>query len=68
MRAEPSFAVASSLSMPWTERSSSSTARMIDCSTSLGVAPGRAIETVTVADADVRAVYQYLIGSEREAR
>ncbi len=27
-----------------------------------------AIETVTVADADVRAVYQYLIGNEREAR
>ena len=26
------------------------------------------IETVTVADADVRAVYQYLIGSEGEAR
>ncbi len=26
------------------------------------------IETVSVADADVRAVYQYLIGSEREAR
>ncbi len=27
-----------------------------------------AIETVTVADADVRAVYQYLIGNEGEAR
>ena len=27
-----------------------------------------AIETVTVADADVRAVYQYLIGTEGEAR
>ena len=26
------------------------------------------IETVTVADSDVRAVYQYLIGSEGEAR
>ena len=26
------------------------------------------VETVTVADADVRAVYQYLIGNEREAR
>ena len=31
--------------MPWTDRSSSSTARMIDCSTSSGVAPGRAIVT-----------------------
>jgi len=29
---------------------------------------GVAVETVTVADADVRAVYQYLIGNEREAR
>ena len=26
------------------------------------------VETVTVADADVRAVYQYLIGNEGEAR
>ncbi len=32
------------------------------------LAEGIKIETVTVADADVRAVYQYLIGNEGEAR
>ncbi len=32
------------------------------------LAEGVKVETVTVADADVRAVYQYLIGNEGEAR